>query len=474
MKFVNRERELAFLESEFKREGSSLVIIYGRRRLGKTTLIKEFLRSKRSGFFLATEELENDNRTSFRQVIADLTGNNLLRNSTASWEDIFKVITDSSLNEKPIIVIDEFQNIGKANPAFPSIMQKIWDGLLINNNIMLVLCGSLISMMESQTLNYTSPLYGRRTGQIKLKQIEYRFFHKFFENKTNQELLDIYAVTGGVPKYAEMFPMPAGADLFAALRQAVLSPDAMLYDEPVFLLSQELTDSRTYFSILKALAAGNRKISSLAAILEIKQTSLPKYLKTLIELDVLERRTPVTEVSPEKSKRGLYYFKDNFLEFWFKFVFPRKSDLEAGYMEAVVNSIKQRFAENHVAFVFENICREYVQQLNACGKLPFKIFKVGAWWNNSAEIDIVGFDETRSSWLFGECKYTNDPVSERVLYALMDKCTAQSICQASAEKVYMLFSKTGFTSKLETLSKERRDVLLIKLEDMDFAQRNDG
>ncbi|MEI6286103.1 MAG: ATP-binding protein [Bacillota bacterium] len=470
MKFINRERELAFLESEFHREGSSLVIIYGRRRLGKTTLIKEFLRGKRAGFFLATEELENDNRASFRQIIADLTGNDLLRNSIASWEDIFKVISDSSPDEKLIVVIDEFQNLGKSNPAFPSIMQKVWDNLLINSNIMLILCGSLISMMESQTLNYTSPLYGRRTGQIKLKQIEYRFFHKFFEKKTNQELLDIYAVTGGVPKYAEMFPMRAGVDLFTTLRQAVLSPDAMLYDEPVFLLSQELTDSRTYFSILKALAAGNRKISSLATILEIKQTSLPKYLKTLIELDVLERRTPVTEVSPEKSKRGLYYFKDNFLEFWFKFVFPRKSDLEAGYVDDVENGIKQRFAENHVAFVFEEICRKYAQQLSACGKLPFKLAKVGAWWNNNAEIDIVGFDETRSAWLFGECKYTNEPVSERVLYALIDKCALQSICPDTAEKVYVLFAKTGFTKKLASLAKERKDVLLIALETMDFER----
>ena len=334
-KFIDREAETATLENEYARNGSSLVILYGRRRVGKTSLINKFIEGKNALFFLASEESEAQNRESFKQRAADFINSSLLRHAAVSnWDVIFKAIIDTEFDKKPIIVMDEFQYIGKSNPAFPSIFQRIWEEILKNKSVMVILCGSLISMMESQTLNYDSPLYGRRTAQIRLKQIPFRYYGQFFPDRSEKELIEMYSVTGGVPKYIELFS--ECDDIYSAIRQNVLNTSGYLYDEPHFLLQQEVSEIGSYFSLIKAIAAGNSKLSAIATVLETKTTNLTKYLKTLIDLDILEREVPVTEDNPEKSKRGLYRIRDNYIKFWFAFVYPNMSFLESGNTEIVM------------------------------------------------------------------------------------------------------------------------------------------
>lgn len=199
---------------------------------------------------------------------------------------------DSPFDRKPVIVMDEFQYIGKSNPAFPSIFQRIWEEILKTRSVMVILCGSLISMMESQTLAYSSPLYGRRTAQIRLTQIPFSYYHDFFPNKSRRELIDFYAITGGVPKYIELFSETE--DIYSAIQKNVLNRSGYLYDEPHFLLQQEVSEVGSYFSIIRAIAMGNSKLSAIASVLEVPATSLTKYLKTLIDLDILEREVPIT------------------------------------------------------------------------------------------------------------------------------------------------------------------------------------
>ena len=198
---------------------------------------------------------------------------------------------DSPFDRKPVIVMDEFQYIGKSNPAFPSIFQRIWEEILKTRSVMVILCGSLISMMESQTLAYSSPLYGRRTAQIRLTQIPFSYYHDFFPNKSRRELIDFYAITGGVPKYIELFSETE--DIYSAIQKNVLNRSGYLYDEPHFLLQQEVSEVGSYFSIIRAIAMGNSKLSAIASVLEVPATSLTKYLKTLIDLDILEREVPI-------------------------------------------------------------------------------------------------------------------------------------------------------------------------------------
>lgn len=458
--FVDRESEMKTLQREYERKGSSLVVMYGRRRIGKTTLITEFIRDKRALFFLASEESEIQNRNDFREKAAAFLGSDLLKNSEVkNWEVIFKAIVTTVFDSKPVIVIDEFQYIGKSNPAFPSVFQRIWEETLKNKSVMVILCGSLISMMESQTLSYNSPLYGRRTAQIRLGQIPFRYYHEFFPNKNRRELIEMYSITGGVPKYIELFS--GNDDIYESIEICVLNRSGYLYDEPHFLLQQEVSEIGSYFSIIRAIAAGNSKLSAISSILEIKATSLTKYLKTLIDLDILEREVPVTEENPEKSKKGLYKIKDNYIRFWFAFVYPNMSFIESGNSRIVMDKIHKGLISRHTSFVYEDVCKERMWDLNAQGYWPFHFTSLGRWWNGKNEIDIAAVDSDDNNLILGECKYWNEPVGVNILLELERKTDSVDWRKNNRHVWYVLFSAAGFTEELTALAAARNDLFLF-------------
>ena len=458
-KFIDREEEMMTLQSEYERPGSSLVILYGRRRVGKTALISEFIKGKNALFFLASEESEAQNRAAFKEKAADFTGNELLRQFDAkNWDVLFQTIMQTPFQEKPIVVMDEFQYIGKSNPAFPSMFQRIWEEQLKDRPVMVILCGSLISMMESQTLSYSSPLYGRRTAQIRLKQIPFRYYHEFFLDKSPRELVEYYSVTGGVPKYIELFS--ESDDIYHAIQKNILNRSGYLYDEPHFLLQQEVSEIGNYFSIIRAIAAGNSKLSAISTVLEVKSTSLTKYLKTLIDLDILEREVPVTEENPEKSKKGLYKIKDNYLRFWFAFIYPNMSFIESGNSAIVLNKIRKSMVSSHTAFVYEDVCREQMWNLNANDAWPFHFSKLGRWWDSRNEIDIAATDPDGSNLILGECKFWQEPVGSNILYALEQKAATVEWRKDRRHTWLILFSAAGFTDELKEIAKSRSDLIL--------------
>ena len=460
-KFVDRETEMETLEAEYARGGSSLVILYGRRRAGKTTLISEFIKNKNALFFLASEESEAQNRNAFKNKAAEFIGSDLMKNASVSdWDVIFRGIMAHPFDEKPILVIDEFQYIGKSTPAFPSVFQRIWEEQLKDKPVMVILCGSLISMMESQTLAYSSPLYGRRTAQIRLGQIPFSYYGEFFPGRSRRQLIEMYSVTGGVPKYIETFA--DCRDIYKAIERNVLNRSAYLYDEPHFLLQQEVSEVGSYFSVIKAIAAGNHKLSAISSVLEVKATSLTKYLKTLIDLDILEREVPVTEQNPEKSKRGLYKIKDNYLRFWFGFIYPNMSFIESGHSKVVMDKIRKSLISGHTAYVYEDICRERMWDLNAEGAWPFHFSKLGRFWEGDTEIDIAAIDPEGKNLILGECKYWREPVGENILRELEEKADAVSWERGNRNVWYVLFSAEGFTEELQTLAAKREDLLLIE------------
>lgn len=458
-RFVDREQEMATLQSEYERDGSALVVLYGRRRVGKTTLISEFIKNKKALFFLASEESESQNRLAFQEKAADFLNSDLLKNvEVKSWDVLFRAIMDTHFGSKPVIVLDEFQYLGKSNPAFPSVFQRIWEEILKDRQVMVILCGSLISMMQSQTLAYDSPLYGRRTAQIRLKQIPFAYYHQFFPDKSRKELIEMYAVTGGVPKYIELFSQ--SKDIYSAIETCVLNRSGYLYDEPYFLLQQEVSEVGSYFSIIKAIAAGNTKLSAIAGVLEVKSTSLTKYLKTLIDLDILEREVPVTEDSPEKSKKGLYKIKDNYLRFWFAFVYPNMSFIESGHGRIVMDKIRKSLVRNHIAFVYEDICRERMWEINAEGVWPFYFSKLGRYWDSKEEIDIAAIDPDGKNLILGECKYWQEPVGVSVLRELEAKAKTVSWEKEKRKTWFVLFSVNGFTEELRAEAAVRTDLRL--------------
>ncbi len=458
MRFVDRTKELDTLEREYKRAEVSLVVIYGRRRVGKTELIRHFIQDKPALYFLATEESEAMNREEFQRLAADFLGNDLLRSSRIDrWEPIFQQIVKE--DRRTVIVIDEFQYIGKGSPAFLSVFQRIWDTILSRANVMVILCGSLVSMMMSQTLNYDAPLYGRRTAQIRLRPISFPHYHEFFtEELPKEELIKRYSLTGGVPKYVEMFRN--SNDLREAVQNSILNPSSYLYDEPAFLLQKEVTDVGSYFSILRIIAAGNHSSSKIATLLQQKQTNLPRYLKVLIDLDLLEREVPVTESNPEKSKKGLYHIRDSFIRFWFRFVYPNRSYIEMGHANVVMNRIEQNFIDNHVSFVYEEICREKLWEMSAMGRLPGNLERIGRWWDNSHEVDVAGISEADNLIVLGECKFWLGPAGLNVLLHLEQKAAFVNWHKDSRQTVYIIFSVNGFSDDLIALAEKRDDVIL--------------
>lgn len=465
MKFIGRQTELSRLNAEYTHD-SSFVVIYGRRRVGKTTLIKEFLKEKIAFYFLATEELENQSMKRLAGVIARTTNNSLLQKAIfTDWLDLFQVIADYKPEEKKVLVIDEFPYLVKTNPAFPSILQNAWDEILKDSNVMLILSGSLISMMQKHALSYDSPLYGRRTAQMRLTPLPFTDIYAV-QKISFEKAVEQYAVTGGVPKYLEFFE--DGRELEEQLKETVLSKSGFLYEEPNFLLKSESVTAVNYFSIIKAIADGNHKLGKIAGVLGQETSALTPYLSTLTDLGFIEKKTPVTEKNPEKSRKGLYFIADNFFRFWFRYVYPYKGELELDNMQIVMDEMGKDFTTGFVAFVYEDICKNIFANLCKNGSISFAPSRIGSYWLNDfdgdTEIDIMAVDSQNKRIFAGECKYHGKPVDALVYYALKDKVVkAGEIKKAypGYEIIYGVFSKSGFTQRMLDAAKENSGLFLI-------------
>jgi AAA+ ATPase superfamily predicted ATPase len=459
--FHDREIELATLESLYAQDGGTLLILYGRRRVGKTTLIQRFLEGKRGLYLLATEESGTENLGYFRSLVADFLGDDLVREAVGlSWEKLAARFTTAT--GKKVLVIDEFQYLCTSNPAFSSLMQRMYDTVLKPAGVMVVLCGSYIRMMESETLNYDSPLYGRRDGRIRLTQIPFRYFGDFLPGRSEDERIQYFAVTGGVPRYIEM--MTHSSDLQTAIDERILDPQSMLFEEPFFLLSHEVRDIGSYFTLLKTLAAGHRRPSEIAATMQIKQTSLSKLLSALMQLDLVERTVPVTEENPEKSKKGLYSIKDHFLSFWFRFVFPYRSSLSMRDFTHARENLRQNFVSGQVSRVFEDICAEKLWALSEKGAFGGPLQKVAPWWDSRTEIDCVGLGIDRTTLVSAECRYSVHRIGPAVLADLKRKTERIPWNNDQRTEIFVLFSRSGFDASLEGIAASDPHVLLIGLD----------
>ena len=465
MKFIGRKREMEKLESEYSRD-SSFVVIYGRRRVGKTTLIKEFLKDKTAFYFLATEEIESQSMKRLAGVVARTTKNRLLQNATfTDWLDLFQVIADYEPEKKKVFVIDEFPYLVKTNSAFPSVLQNAWDEILKDNNLMLILSGSLIGMMQKHALSYDRPLYGRRTSQMRLAPLPFTDIYAV-QSLSFTESVEQYAVTGGVPKYLEFFE--DGRELTEQIKDAVLSKNGFLYEEPFFLLKSESMTAVNYFSIIKAIADGNHKIGKIAGVLGIESSKLTPYLSTLSDLGFVEKRTPVTEKNPEKSRKGLYFIADNFIRFWFRYVYPYKGELELDNMQIVLEEMKKDFETKFVAFAYEDICKDIFANLCKRGVVDFVPSRIGAYWLNDytgdTEIDVMAVDNQNKRIFAGECKYHRNPVDAPVYYALKEKVLDAGEIRKSYpvyDVIYGVFSKSGFTQRMLDAARETSNLVLV-------------
>lgn len=455
--FIDRRDELNYLENLNKTKGACLLILYGRRRIGKTELLKQFSQGKKHLFFSSDLSSEQEQLRQFTEKIFQLTKDSFLQTQPFnSWEALLRYIFDHLSKTIPLIIIDEFPYLCISNNALPSILQKIWDEKAKRSNIFFILCGSYMSFMEREILGSKSPLFGRRTGQIILQPLNFEDLSAFFPDYSPQEIVYSYAVLGGTPAYLQRFNSKKTIE--QNIKNEILNKNAFLYIEPRFLLMEELREPSVYFSILKAIAFGKTRLNDIVQETGLKERyKVNKYLSVLRGLHIIKREVPITEEKPHKSRKGIYILADPFFRFWFRYIFPNISYLEEGDIDFVwEEKIKTDF-DGFVGFIFEDICIQKLKTLNTDNKLPFKAKSIGRWWNGKDEIDIVAFDN-KGSFLFCECKWTVKKIGVNILKDLKEK--ADKFPDAVL-KYYGFFSKSGFTKELEKLSKERKDIFLF-------------
>lgn len=463
--FIGRKRELEFLSNTYNKEGFDFIPVYGRRRVGKTELIHRFIEGKKYIVYSAIEQSATLSLKQFSKIINDFF-NLPYQVKFEDWDQMFAFIGGQSIEGKLIIVIDEYPYLAKQSPELSSILQKHMDHTFKNSNVLFILCGSSMSFMENQVLGYQSPLYGRRTGQIKLSPLSYDEAAQFLPKGTNEEKFLLYSVCGGIPQYLKM--LTSYEDLETGIVQSFFEPTGHLYEEPENLLKQELREPTNYFSIITAIAAGKNKSNEIAAMAGMENTSVAKYLKSLIDLGIIEKIAPMDK---NPRKRGIYRICDNCFRFWFRFVFTNKTGIEFGIGKDLWKRIKLEELPTYQGPIFEQIALVYLMK-NELFK-GVRLNAIGSWWGNNPiekkeeEIDLVGVSY-EGPYIIGECKWRQELVKQKVLSDLQRKAALLTFAE---DKYYCLFSKTGFSEALIEEAKSDKKLALVSLDDMYSVSR---
>jgi AAA+ ATPase superfamily predicted ATPase len=374
----------------------------------------------------------------------------------------FRSLGRIAQERRVVAVLDEFPYAVEAEPALPSLLQRLWDHELKQSQLLLALCGSHVGMMEREMMTYRAPLYGRRSGQLLIRPMDFFALRQFFPRWSLMQQVTVYAILGGVPLYWEQFE-PAYT-IEANVRERILHPNNLLYMEPSFLVYEELREPRNYLGILRAIAHGHRQMRAIATASGVPRANLPRYLETLRDLHLVERQVPVTERQPERSRRGLYRLGDHYLNFYFRFVAPYREDLEQGYVDRAWRAIDRQLDAFVGATAFESLCRQWVRRRGRQGRLPFAPERVGSYWDRQTQVDVVGLNWSQKTALLGEARWTSRPLGGQVLEALRAK--APAVLPAPDWHVhYALFSRSDFTEQL-TAQAEQEGVWLVGLDNI--------
>ena len=477
--FIGREAELDFLNDKYEAEGGQLVVLYGRRRVGKTETLREFCKDKPHIFFSCTQSTDGGQLARFSKQLLreDIPAKQYIA-KFADWEKAFHSILDLPYGEKKkLIVIDEFPYMCKGNKSIPSILQNLWDAELKDSNVMIILCGSAMSFIEKELLAEKNPLYGRATGIYKMNRMGFYDAARFFPNYSAREKVLAYAVLGGIPHYLNQF----NPELSVAenIKCNILKKGSVLYSEVDFLLHQELRETMIYNSIIEAVALGNTKLNDISQKSLVEDTAKTSvYLKNLMELGIIEREFSVDIGTKEKANtnRGIYRLKDNFFRFWYSFGFANLSQLEDGDVEGVYRYLVEPALHEFASLTFEDVCKEFVRELQKKNALPFRYVKMGRWMGKTTvrdkndesrlrtaetEIDLLGISRGAKEYLVGECKFKRSPFAYSEYLDTVAKLTP---LKDKAKFYYALFSESGFDEKIATEAQDSENLRLYELE----------
>ena len=440
MRFIGRAFELRELEKEYEKGTFALSVIYGRRRVGKTYLIKEFLKRKRGYYFVALESNALINLSLLSQAIYEACGNLKGLPDFQDFEAALRYLFAYGEEHRIVFVIDEYPYLAQSTEHISSLLQKLIDEYREKSKLFLILCGSSMSFMENQVLGYKSPLYGRRTSQLKVQPFGYLEAAEFVASYSDRDKAIVYGITGGIAEYLSFFD--ENVDLKTNIIRNFLKPNGRLFEEPDNLLKQELRQPKLYNDILFVISAGASKLNEMATKLNMQSGGLSHYLNSLLELGIIEKKTPVLD---RKSKRPIYRIKDTMFRFWYCFVQKNMNLLNMDLGELVYEKQIEPKLNEYMGAIFEQIVIEYFEQRLRKGELDFLPEDYGNWWGTDkirkkeSEIDLLAFDG-KDSYLFAEVKWRNQKIDAVVYQELLEKAKPFP----AKNKSYWMVSLSGF------------------------------
>ncbi len=466
--FVGRERELNKLNNMYESSQFEFAVLYGRRRVGKTTLIREFMNEKQGVYYVAVEGTRKENLNGLSKALLLQKD---LQKSTAEFQDYEALLdyidTIAISGQRVIIAIDEYPYLAASYPAISSMLQSHIDGCWKNSRIFLILCGSSMSFMEEQVLGYKSPLYGRRTAQFKIHPFTFFESRRMLMDFSAEDQAVLYGVTGGIPEYLSRINERYSLD--ENVIQLFFEESGRLFEEPVNLMKQELKEPMTYHSIVSAIAGGASKLNEIATKTGLETSGCSNQISSLIALGIVRREVPVTE--PVTSRKTLYCLEDSMFLFWYRFVRPNISSISRGVGEQVYRTLVLPQLNDFMGHIFEEICKQYLYLPDIYSRLPFTIGDVGRWWGNNPrmkrqeEIDLMSVLDKQA--IFGECKWKNEKVGVNVLETLQER----GELFAYQDKYYYIFSKSGFDDELILSAKQLQNVTLVSFEQMVYQEK---
>ena len=472
--FVGREKELRQLNRMYAKSGFQMAVVYGRRRVGKTTLIDAFAKDKPTLYFTAQQRSSLQNLAQFSRAAYSFFGLSEDTGAFPDWRSAFSYIANAAHqrgSEPFLFVFDEFPYAAETESSLPSILQIAIDHELADTNVRMILCGSNEGFMESEVLGRKSPLYGRRTMQIKVKPFDCFDASLMLPSLAAEQCVTYYATFGGTPYYLAQIDQSATYEENVA--ELMFDTSGILYEEPLMLLRQEMREPALYNSILDAIGSGETKPKRIAERSGVNPSSCPKYLKTLIDLGIIDREVPFDE-NPDTSRKALYSLADPFFAYWYAFVSKNIGAIEAGAGLAAAQ--KTAFGQALQAYVgkqFETVCQQWIVRRNVAGELPFLASSFGRWWGADprekaeTDIDLIAADKESKSILLGECKWRNSFNESKAIELLEHRA---SLVKGYEHRSFCLFAKNPASEAARKKAESRSDLELVSVNDM-FPER---
>ncbi len=455
--FVGRESEIATLNSLWERQEAALLIVYGRRRVGKTRLLTHWLKTlpgKDALYWVAQPSAATDQLRQFSQALyrfENPAGTLPATFSYQSWEQALEQVARLCETRRITLILDEFTYLLARTLEMAGIFQNIWDHLLKERNLMLVLCGSHLGMMQRQVLAYQAPLYGRASAQLHLQPLPYGATKSYFPSYDPSERVAIYAMFGGIPAYWERIDQ--SLSISENIRRQLLTPNNLMQAEPRLLLQDFVREPDNYIAIFNAIANGYRTQKEMRTFSGLAQGHVSRYLDVLESAGFIERRVPIT--AGPRSRQSRYHISDPYLRFYYRFLASRQTQLALDIQEPALQEIRRHLIDFIGTHTWEEICREWVLRAGASGTLPFLADQVGSYWDKRVQIDVVGINRMEKTLILGECKWSPKQMGIDVLETLIRKTDAVVPAQGDWRVLYVAMARGGWSTEAKAFAKQQ-------------------